>query len=103
MTSKHPIGTTAPDRGQPQRQASSTVVHAERTFDAGGAAATAEEDALEPAGFGAEEGGLPARASRGELQQCARRLGVSEDQALHIAVKQLHEELFEPGSLGDPR
>lgn len=98
MASKHPIGTTAAQRGQPPREAPVTVVHAEQAF-AAGAAAAAQEALFERAGDWAEESGLPARASRRELQQCARRLGVSEEQALHIAVKQLHEELFEPGGL----
>ncbi len=97
MTTRHPIGTTAAQRGDLPREAPVTVVHAERAFAPG--AAAAQEPLFERAGDWAEESGLPARASRHELQQCARRLGVSEEQALHIAVKQLHEELFEPGGL----
>ncbi|MFP4130237.1 MAG: hypothetical protein ACLFSJ_05805 [Halorhodospira sp.] len=105
MRSKHSTGTSAPqDGGHPPQEAPATVVHAERAFATGAVvmAAAEEEGLFEQAGAWAEESGLPARASRRELQRCARHLGVSEEQALHIAVKQLHEELLESG-LGEGR
>ncbi|MFP4648225.1 MAG: hypothetical protein ACLFMS_03355 [Halorhodospira sp.] len=99
MALNRSITGTGSDLGRGALGDPATVVHAEQAFGVrlarSGREELTEPELSELAGGWAEESGLPARASRRELQRCARRLGVSEEQALHIAVKQLHEELFD--------